>query len=180
MSTVALPARVAKSENELIDRVVKPLLALLKRTLWWSEDHFSSMLQDVVSEASALAAWDIAKKYHAKDMLVPVTAPHSAEASLALSPPLDSAAVPPRSSLEYGRVKLRRASSHGTRLVHSCQGARGVRVDISLLKTGCCMRPRRRACSLPLVLASDCATEPSDLMVLSIFRGCAVQVLTQS
>ena len=67
VSTVALLARVAKSENELIDRVV--------------------------SEASALAAWDIAKKYHAKDMLVPVTAPHSAEASLTLSPPLGSAPV---------------------------------------------------------------------------------------
>ena len=33
VSTVALLARVAKSENELIDRVVKPLLALLKKTL---------------------------------------------------------------------------------------------------------------------------------------------------
>ena len=34
VSTVTLLARVAKSENELIDRVVKPLLALLKKTLF--------------------------------------------------------------------------------------------------------------------------------------------------
>ena len=52
------------------------------------------MLQDVVSEASALAAWDIARKYYANDLLVPVTAPNSAEASLTLSPPLGSAPVP--------------------------------------------------------------------------------------
>ena len=35
VSKVALLARVAKSGNELIDCVVKPLLALLKKTLWW-------------------------------------------------------------------------------------------------------------------------------------------------
>ena len=34
VSIVALLARVGKSENELIDRVVKPLLALLKKTLF--------------------------------------------------------------------------------------------------------------------------------------------------
>ena len=86
VSTVALFAWVAKSETEHIDRVVKPLLALLNKTLHSGgpEDHFSSMLQDVVSEASALAAWDIAKKYHAKDLFVPVSAPNSAEASVAL------------------------------------------------------------------------------------------------
>ena len=60
------------------------------------------------------------------------------------------------------------------------QGARGVRVDIGLLKTGCCMRPRRRACSLftPVGFGDlDCATAPADLMVLSIPWRCAVQVI---
>ena len=42
VSTVALLARVAKSETELIHRAAKPLLALLKETLpsGGSEDHF--------------------------------------------------------------------------------------------------------------------------------------------
>ena len=80
---------------------------------------------------------------------MPVTAPNAAEASLTLSPPLGSRQFLPRSRQEYGRVVLRRTSLHGTRLVYSLSrcswGSSRLWPPHDWM---CCMRPRRRACSL--------------------------------
>ena len=172
VSTGALLARVAKSENELIDRVVKPLLALLKRL-------FSSMLQDVVSEASRLQLGTSRRNTTPRICLCQLQ--HRIQQRLLwrfLHHWIPRSSFHPQAR-SVGELSCDVPSPHGTRLIHSLSRCSWVREsDFGLLKTGSYMRPRRRACSLPLVLASDCATELADLMVLSIaWRCCAgVQV----
>ena len=165
VSTVALFGWVAKSETEHIDRVVKPLFALLNKTLHSGgpEDHFSSMLQDVVSEASALAAWGIAKKYHAKDLLMPVSAPNSAEAAVALFSPSGSPSTSFHAQAwSMGEKKFRRTTPHGTRLVNS--------------PSGCSWGPGARLFT-PVAFGELLGHRTYRSDGLSIPRRCAVQVI---
>ena len=71
VKSVLVFARVASTEEELLNRVVKPWLTFLeedKGTSGTTTEKPSGMLRDVVANAAALAAWDAANVIRTKNM----------------------------------------------------------------------------------------------------------------